>query len=87
MIEYIAGYSLNWENNLSFSTKDRDNDKWSDGHCAQQRHGAWWYNACGSSLNGDYLRNGQINATGVTWYYWKNNYYSMKRAEMKIKPN
>ena len=86
---FLAGDSLNYHNNQQFSTKDRDNDKWSDGQCAQDHHGAWWYRHCHiSNLNGEYLRNGVLNnRRGVTWNHWKNNYYSMKQAEMKIKRN
>ena len=88
MIERIAGDSLSYQNNQQFSTKDRDNDKWVGGHCAQLHHGAWWYDECKhSNLNGKYLSNGQIDWIGVVWRYWKNSGYSMKRAEMKIKTN
>ena len=31
-------------NNMPFSTKDRDNDNKSGGHCAQESNGTWWYN-------------------------------------------
>ena len=49
-----AGDSLiTRNNNMAFSTIDRDNDKWASGHCAATRKGAWWYNNCGySSLTG-----------------------------------
>ncbi|WAQ95258.1 TENR-like protein [Mya arenaria] len=36
------------------ATYDRDSDVYR-GNCAQQYHGAWWYDGCHSSnLNGDY---------------------------------
>ena len=48
--------------------------------------GAWWYNSCHySNLNGLYLH-GEVNGQGMSWYHWKNNYYSVKRSDMKIRP-
>ena len=80
-----AGDSLGYHRGMSFSSKDRDNDK-SSGNCALSYKGAWWYNNCHwSNLNGLYL-NGKVDAKGVTWYYWKNNHYSFKKSEMKIRP-
>ena len=44
-------------NNMAFSTKDRDNDNKSGGHCAQESNGTWWYNNCQhSNLNGQGVR-------------------------------
>ena len=86
MISGTAGDSLNWHRGKSFSTKDRDNDKWSGGNCALRWKGAWWYNNCHhSNLNGLYL-NGKVDAKGMSWHHWKNSYYSVKRSEMKIRP-
>jgi len=34
------------------------------------------------------LRSEDIDdGTGLIWYYWKHNQYSMKQASMKIQPN
>ena len=63
-----------------FSTKDRDNDIWSAGHCALKYKGAWWYKNChNSNLNGQYLR-GKHNkfGRGVEWEYWRGEYYSFE---------
>ena len=74
-------------NGLPFSTKDRDLDR-HEVHCARNYEGAWWYNRChAANLNGPYLTGGQDNSKGMCWYPWKGNYYSMKKAEMKVKPN
>ena len=39
----VADDYLASNNGQYFSTPDRDNDQWSDGHCAQHHVGAWWY--------------------------------------------
>ncbi|XP_031565514.1 ryncolin-1-like isoform X1 [Actinia tenebrosa] len=80
-----AGDSLSYHRGMAFTTKDRDNDAKS-GNCAVNYTGAWWYKSCHySNLNGLY-HHGKNRADGVAWYHWKNNYYSAKRAEMKIRP-
>lgn len=69
---------------MQFSTTDADNDA-NVGNCAQIFHGAWWHNACGSSLNGIYLGGSQTSyADGVNWKSWRGYYYSHKIAMMKI---
>ncbi|KAL9983038.1 hypothetical protein ACROYT_G005162 [Oculina patagonica] len=83
-----AGDSLSYHNGKSFTTKDQDNDS-KDRNCAVRFKGAWWYNACHyANLNGLYHEGGQHSsfADGINWYHWKGHYYSMKRAEMKIRP-
>ncbi|XP_020897245.1 ryncolin-1 isoform X2 [Exaiptasia diaphana] len=82
-----AGDSLSGHRSMAFTTKDRDNDKWSN-NCAVKYKGAWWYKAChDSNLNGLY-HHGKHNSDGdgVNWRNWKGHYYSAKRAEMKIRP-
>lgn len=80
-----AGDSLAPHRGMAFSTRDRDNDKYSS-NCAMLNRGAWWYKNCHSSnLNGLYLP-GQIDAKGMSWWGWKKSYYSFKRSDMKIRP-
>ena len=80
-----TGDSLSNHKSSSFSTKDRDNDQ-NSGNCAAYNKGAWWYKSCHySNLNGLY-RSGRDSSYGVNWYHWKGNNYSVKRAEMKLKP-
>ncbi|XP_025100001.1 ficolin-1-like [Pomacea canaliculata] len=64
-----AGDSLQYHNNQSFSTFDRDNDKWSDGNCAVAIHGAWWYKICHeTNLNGRYKVDGPMVLTASTGF-------------------
>ena len=78
-----ASISLNL-NGMSFSTDDRDNDKWS-GNCAVSLQGAWWYNRCtDSNLNGLYL-NGQSNTNGVTWRYFNATWFTLRYSDMKLR--
>ena len=80
-----AGDSLAHHNNMAFSTKDRDNDKWS-GDCAVQWTGAWWYGICHeSNLNGKYLGNKNDNH-GARWYHFRGT-LSLKFTEMKLRPS
>ena len=82
-----AGDSLDAHRGMPFSTKDRDNDKWSSS-CALTFKGAWWYSDCYlSNLNGLYLPGKNDNEI-ICWYHWKKTWpcSSAKRAEMKIRP-
>ena len=66
---------LEYHNGMSFTTKDRDNDKYGS-NCAEIRRRAWWYKSCVySDLKSNYGDN------SYTWY-WSN----LKGSEMKLKP-
>ena len=80
-----AGDSLTYHNNMAFSTKDRDNDRWPDNCAASYNKGAWWYNKCHSSnLNGQYLGN-KIDVRGIRWTGFTS--ISLKFTEMKLRPS
>ncbi|XP_017743479.1 PREDICTED: angiopoietin-related protein 7 isoform X2 [Rhinopithecus bieti] len=84
----VGNDALQYHNNTAFSTKDKDNDNCLD-KCAQLRKGGYWYNCCtDSNLNGVYYRLGEHNKhlDGITWYGWHGSTYSLKRVEMKIRP-
>ena len=74
---------------MKFSTKDHDNDIFVGVNCAETRHGAWWYINCYSSnLNGKYLPHVYpAHTPGIDWDTWHGEYYSLKKTEMKIRPN
>ena len=60
-----------------FSTKDRDNDLWSSGNCAEHATkpppGGWWYTDCGKVfLHGDKISWGGID--------------NIAMVEMKVQP-
>ena len=79
-----AGNSLAHYYNMSFSTKDSDNDNYSQ-NCAVMSTGAWWYKSCQhSNLNGKYLGNNH-SFNGIRWYHFRGD-LSLKFAEMKLRP-
>nr|XP_039256271.1 fibrinogen gamma chain-like [Styela clava] len=77
---------------MSFTTKDRDNDKHTE-NCAANSRGGWWYNQCVSAnLNGQrgsadelpHLVNGDTD--GMVWVTWKGCWESLKASKIKIRP-
>ena len=71
---------------MSFSTKDRDNDKYNV-NCTLIYKGALWYNRCHSSNLGGLYLNGKDDCQGVRWFHWpRGSCYSVKKTEMKIRP-
>lgn len=84
-----AGDSLSGHRDAAFSTRDQDNDNNGGSSCAVSYKGAWWYTDCHSSnLNGFYHHGKHSSyADGVNWQAWKGYKYSLKRAEMKIRPS
>ncbi|XP_025203615.1 uncharacterized protein LOC112600567 [Melanaphis sacchari] len=86
-----AGDSLNdpWygSNNSPFSTYNRDNDR-SSLNCASMLKGGWWWKSCGRGLNGLYLNDPQdlTARQGIVWFRWRGWDYTLKKAQMLIKP-
>ncbi|XP_023165521.2 microfibril-associated glycoprotein 4-like [Drosophila hydei] len=78
---------LNWK--AKFSTFDRNNDA-SEGNCAQDLAGGWWYYRCGfSNLNGEYLiadSDYRSVFSGIFWAKWRHLDYSLKSVLMMIRP-
>ena len=85
-----AGDALAYQNNMTFTTKDRDNDRNVNGwpgstNCAVAFTGAWWYKDCHhSNLNGKYKpRN--TDYKGAVWDKFRGG-LSLKFTEMKLRP-
>ena len=88
-----AGDSLTSHNGQRFSTPDRDNDMAITSpaaHCAVYYHGPWWHRYCYQSLlTGTYYTSGGPRSSpphGIIWSSWKGYHYSLRVAEMKIRP-
>ena len=82
-----AGDSLTYHNNMAFSTKDRDNDRWGR-NCAVLCTSACWYKSCHySNLNGKYLGNVKGSWKGVDWRHFKGHHLSLYFTEMKLRPS
>ncbi|KAL5011697.1 hypothetical protein ScPMuIL_010248, partial [Solemya velum] len=81
-----AGDGMIHQNNMKFSTYDRDHDTY-DSNCAAVFRGAWWYNKCHySNLNGVYYGGPHTSyADGVNWSHWKGQYYSLKSTTMSVR--
>ncbi|CAC5411440.1 Fibrinogen-like protein 1,Fibrinogen-like protein A,Tenascin,Ryncolin-2,Ryncolin-4,Tenascin-X,Techylectin-5B, Microfibril-associated glycoprotein 4,Fibrinogen alpha chain,Angiopoietin-related protein 1,Ficolin-2,Ryncolin-1,Tenascin-R,Ryncolin-3,Ficolin-1,Fibroleukin [Mytilus coruscus] len=79
-----AGNSMTENNNMPFSTYDRDNDKASY-NCAAANgvKGAWWFPGCGSSsLNGKYSNSSSEG--GIRYLSWTTS-GTLKKSSMMIK--
>lgn len=79
----------------SFSTADRDYDRYSGGNCGQYYGAGWWFDAClAANLNGRYYQGRYSGVTdGIYWGTWyiltdgrTGERYSFKRVEMKTRP-
>ena len=92
---YVSGYSgtagdsLNYHNEMEFSTRDRDNDN--DGRSCSIKHdgNGWWFNDCfHCNLNGQYIC-GAVQTTwfGVIWFHFRGGLHSLKYTEMKMRFN
>ena len=76
-------FTVHSPNGMKFTTKDRDNDKYSYGKCAINANGnnagGWWYNSCSLlHINHQYKHKYSIRLSGK--------WHSLPFIEMKIKP-
>ncbi|XP_018411332.1 PREDICTED: tenascin-X [Nanorana parkeri] len=79
-----AGDSMDYHNNMVFSTRDRDTQR-RILPCAMSYKGAWWYRNCHyANLNGLYANN--KDHQGVNWKTWKGFEFSIPFTEMKMRP-
>ena len=91
----VSGYSgtandaMLYNSGYQFTTKDNDNDAIGSNCALQSQYkGPWWHKVCSwANLNAKYYRSGNSGVGGMTWYQWKTSWYSMKKADMKIRRN
>ena len=79
---------LKEHNKMKFSTKDRDNDKDSNGNCAKVWEGAWWFKSCyHSHLNGRHPSRTAVSdhRKFLSWYPFSNDFGGWSISEMKVK--
>lgn len=86
-----AGDSLNFHNDMKFSTEDLDNDLHMR-NCAAENKGGWWYNSCYmANLNGMYhaawySQEESAFADGMVWFTIKSSdKYSVRKVDMKLR--
>ncbi|XP_075154820.1 microfibril-associated glycoprotein 4-like isoform X2 [Haematobia irritans] len=79
-----AGDALTYHRGMKFSTLDNSNS----GLCPRNYGGGWWFNECeDSNLNSVYRKPGEmVDLHKILWSTWKGFDYSLKFAEMKIRP-
>ncbi|KAH8321303.1 hypothetical protein KR074_001100 [Drosophila pseudoananassae] len=81
-----ASDALRTHDKMKFSTFDRDNDEFTHMNCAENHHGAWWYDFCSrSNLNGKYFKDEVDNVQGIYWEPWYS-FRSLKSVQMLIRP-
>ncbi|XP_045136949.1 techylectin-5B-like [Portunus trituberculatus] len=94
---YIGDFSGNvtdaftYHHGRSFSTKDRDNDLYSVGNCAEEFTGGWWYDRCyDAHLNGLFpVVPDRVEAKYITWWAHKGDKrvpFVLDKVTMRIKP-
>ena len=81
MLNLSPGDALTFHKNYKFSTRDKDNGKYSV-KCAVKYHGAWWYSGCyHSNLNGRYTTS---HFDRYPWLKWRARPVTF--TQMKMRP-
>lgn len=81
-----AGNSLDYHNNMTFSTPDQDNDGYS-GNCANYYRSGWWFDSCYyANPNGQYTDSEKNGTKYIVWHHWENSYMSLKAIQLMIRP-
>ena len=95
-MEILRGYSgtagdyFSQEAGMKFTTKDRDNDLWAEGNCADWSNAGWWYRSCKRT----HLSGKLLGKTFPPSDIWKRTYwigsngkdYSLKEVRMMVRP-
>ena len=87
----MKGDALRYHVPQKFSIKAKNSDRrcaeTNAGRSAQRETGGWWHIECNiANLNGRYYHDGEHSTFGVTWSTWRGLNYSLKFAEMKVRP-
>ena len=74
-------------NGSSFTTVDRDNDRYK-ANCASLYGGAWWMNSCfHSHLNGPNIPSTKLTPSqGIIWHTFRGSHHGMSEGEIAIRP-
>ena len=82
-----AGDSMQFHDQMQFSTRDSDSDDVPNDNCAVLFEGAWWYKDCHySNLNGKYYDEPeQAYGHGINWFDFRGHEESLKYVVMKIR--
>ncbi|KAH9515391.1 hypothetical protein Btru_014330 [Bulinus truncatus] len=73
------------QNDLEFTTFDRDNDRMNDSHCGVWFTTGWWFGNCHTvNLNGHFNLS-HFHGQGVNWFNITGYYNTLTFAEMKIR--
>ncbi|GBM16000.1 Techylectin-5A [Araneus ventricosus] len=84
-----AGDSMHYHNGNFFSTRDHDNDRARDYHCAGDMSSGWWFDYClSSNLNGIRFQ-GSYDSDfkgGIQWHSSVGSFRSLVATEIKIRP-
>ncbi|XP_041377007.1 slit homolog 3 protein-like [Gigantopelta aegis] len=77
------------QDNMPFSTYDRDNDPYND-NCARVYSSGFWYNQCwAANPTGKYYNSGSYTTRvhdGVEWWTWQRDRYSLRAITMSFRP-
>ncbi|XP_059179594.1 fibroleukin-like [Physella acuta] len=69
---------------MAFSTFDKDNDGYTEGHCAQLWRSGWWFNMCHKvNTNGAWAS--KVSAEGINWEGLTQHTDSLEQVEMKLR--
>ncbi|XP_059154492.1 fibroleukin-like isoform X2 [Physella acuta] len=75
---------FSYHNGMKFTTIDTDNDVWSDGNCAVDWRGGWWYGACYDvNVNGEWAS--RVADKGIHWVTITRSSDSLDFVEMKLR--
>ena len=77
--------AMAYQNNMTFTTFDRDNDLHSSINCAASYKGGWWHRGCAhANLNAQHTASRAHQR--VAWFYIGRKWVYYPSVEMKVRP-